>query len=129
MSDVEIIWWTAAFLGILFLVFYDLLCLIVLLFALGLLSVKFIFFTDDFLNYLIRLVVAIVFGGLAIRTKVGGASILSLCLLLSSMWIHGSSPDVLIFGGVLLVFVMPMLFVKLRGFGGPMSICFLGIKN
>lgn len=129
MSNVEIIWWTAAFLGILFLVFYDLLCLTALLFALGSLSVKFLLFTDDFLNYLIRLVVAIVFGALAIRTKVGGASILSLCLFLSSMWINGSSPDVLIFGGVLLVFLMPVLFVKLRGFGGPMNICFLGIKK
>lgn len=129
MSNVEIIWWAACFIGILFLIFYDLLCLILLVFASGLLLVKFIFFEDNFLNYMIRLVVVIVFGALAIRSKVDGAPVLSSCLFLSSMWIYGSSPDILIFGGVLFAFVMPMIFMKLHDSGGPANVFFLGIKK
>lgn len=129
MSNVEIIWWAACFIGILFLVFSDLLCLILLLFASGLFLVKFILFEDDFLNYMVRLVVAIVFGALAIRSKVGGAPVLSLYLFLSSMWIYGSSPDNLIFGGVLFAFVMPIIFIKLHGSDGPVNVFFSGMKK
>lgn len=129
MSNVEIIWWTACFIGVLFLAFSDLHCLIFLIFASGLFLVKFILFEDGFLNYVIRLVVVVVFGALAIRSKVGGAPLLSLCLFFSSMWIYGLGPDIWIFGGVLFAFVMPMIFMKLHGSGGPVNVFFLVMKK